>query len=160
MLYVLDPFRTKQNFVCFANKSVSRKSFLVQRIFSWPKFSQLSPKFKDAVERIWRHTMFCQATISFFPWQLSFVRSSYFADMTLRQKTLHVSDASKVAKTKNCCERNSVFCHSAKRALVQWCSMSKSFINPSLGNFAKNCVLNLVKPFSGHFHAIKSQNLL
>ena len=83
-----------------------------------------------------------------------------FCRHDLRRKTLHVSDASKVAKTKNCCEPNSVFCHSANRALVQWCSMTKSFINPSLGNFAKKCVLNLVKPFSGHFRAIKSQNLL
>ena len=60
-----------------------------------------------------------------------------FCRHDLRRKTLHVSDASKVAKTKNCCEPNSVFCHSANRALVQWCSMTKSFINPSLGNFAQ-----------------------
>ena len=73
-----------------------------------PKFSQLSPKFKDAIEKIWRPTIFCQATNSVVPWKLSFVRSSYFAYMTkflyltflVRQKISHISNANKVVKTK------------------------------------------------------------
>ena len=73
-----------------------------------PKFSQLSTKFKDAIEKIWRPTIFCQATNSVVPWKLSLVRSSYFAYMTkflyltflVRQKISHISDANKVVKTK------------------------------------------------------------
>ena len=73
-----------------------------------PKFSQLSPKFKDAIEKIWRPTIFCQATNSVVPWKLSFVGPSYFAYMTkflyltflVRQKISHISDANKVVKTK------------------------------------------------------------
>ena len=37
----------------------------------------MSPNFKNAVENIWRPTIFCQATKFFVPWQLSFVGSSY-----------------------------------------------------------------------------------
>ena len=45
--------RTKQNLVCFAKKSVNMKPFLVRTIFvTHQNFSQMSPNFKDAVEKI------------------------------------------------------------------------------------------------------------
>ena len=55
-----------------------------------------------SVENIWRPTIFCQATKSLVSWQLSFVRSSYFANMTKGEK---------VAKTKNWWLQNfQIFC--------------------------------------------------
>ena len=147
---MLDPFHTKQNFVCFANKSVYRKSFLVQRIFSRPKFSRLSPKFKDAIERIWRPTMFCQATISFFSLTAILCQVILFCRHDLRRKTLHVSDASKVA--------NRVLLQLLVFSDVAWPRVLLTHL--PLEILPKKCVLNLVKPFSGHFRAIKSQNLL
>ena len=45
--------RTKENLVCFAKKSVNRKPFLVRTIFiTYQNFSQMSPNFKDVVEKI------------------------------------------------------------------------------------------------------------
>ena len=46
------------------------------------KCSQVSPNLKVAFEYIGRPASFCQATKFFVLWQLSFVRSSYFANMT------------------------------------------------------------------------------
>lgn len=52
------PFAFLKKFICFAKKSVIKKL---------PKFSQVSPKFKDTVKKIWRPTIFCEATIVFVP---------------------------------------------------------------------------------------------
>ena len=59
---------------------------------------------------IWRPTIFYQVTKSFVSWQLSFVRSSYFANLTNIKvpltdvsgytKYLIVSDATKLQKQK------------------------------------------------------------
>ena len=46
------------------------------------KFSQVSPNFKVAFEYIEKPASFCQVTKFFVLWQLSFVRSSYFANKT------------------------------------------------------------------------------
>ena len=47
-----------KKFNFFAKKSVIKKL---------PKFSQVSPKFKDTVKKIWRPTIFCEATKVFVP---------------------------------------------------------------------------------------------
>lgn len=47
-----------KKFICFAKQSVIKKL---------PKFSQVSPKFKDTVKKIWRPTSFCEATKVFVP---------------------------------------------------------------------------------------------
>ena len=65
---LLGPGCTKQNFFFFAKKSVNRKPFLVWFFFFSPnKFSQMSPKFKDAVKKIWRRTIFGQVSNAFVP---------------------------------------------------------------------------------------------
>ena len=46
--------RTKQSFVCFAKKFCLQGAISsVNDVFHPPKFSQLSPKFKDGVQKIW-----------------------------------------------------------------------------------------------------------
>ena len=67
---LLGPGYTKQNFIFFLpKKSVNRKPFLVWIVFFFSpnKFSQMSPKFKDAVKKIWRRTIFGQVTNAFVP---------------------------------------------------------------------------------------------
>ena len=66
---LLGPGCTKQNFIFFAKNSVNRKPFLVWIVFFFSpnKFSQMSPKFKDAVKKIWRRTIFGQVTNAFVP---------------------------------------------------------------------------------------------
>ena len=55
------------HYICLQKKSVNRKPFLVWTIFStYQNFLRI----------------FCHVTNSFVPWQLSFVGSSYFANMT------------------------------------------------------------------------------
>ena len=55
----------------------------MRKVFSpTKKFSQVSPNFKVAFEYIEIPASFCQVTKFFVLWQLSFVRSSYFANMT------------------------------------------------------------------------------
>ena len=116
---MLDPFRTKQNFVCFANKSFNRKSFLVQRIFFTTKiFSTVTKVQRCRWENLEAHNVLSGDNL-LFSLTAILCQVILFCRHDLRRKTLHVSDASKVAKTKNCCEPNSVFCHSANRALVQ-----------------------------------------
>ena len=51
----------------FLNNLSTGSHFQSERFFSPAKFSQLSPEFKDAVEKIWRPTIFCRATNSFVP---------------------------------------------------------------------------------------------
>ena len=117
---MLDPFCTKQNFVCFANKSVNRKSFLVQRIFFTTKiFSTVTKVQRCRWENLEAHNVLSGDNL-LFSLTAILCQVILFCRHDLRRKTLHVSDASKVAKTKNCCEPNSVFCHSANRALVQF----------------------------------------
>ena len=116
---MLDPFCTKQNFVCFANKSVNRKSFLVQRIFFTTKiFSTVTKVQRCHWENLEAHNVLSGDNL-LFSLTTILCQVILFCRHDLRRKTLHVSDASKVAKTKNCCEPNSVFCHSVNRALVQ-----------------------------------------
>ena len=116
---MLDPFCTKQNFFCFANKSVNRKSFLVQRIFFTTKiFSTVTKVQRSRWENLEAHNVLSGDNL-LFSLTAILCQVILFCRHDLRRKTLHVSDASKVAKTKNCCEPNSVFCHSANRALVQ-----------------------------------------
>ena len=83
-------------FVLPKKKTISRKPFL-----SPTKFSQLLPNFKNAVENIWKPTIFCQVLKSSVPWQLSFAGSSYFANITVNcMKNFMCSDANKVTKRK------------------------------------------------------------
>ena len=42
-------------------------------LFHGYQFSQVSPNFRNAVEKVWRPTIFRQSTKSFVPWQLSLV---------------------------------------------------------------------------------------
>lgn len=96
-----------RKFGCFTENSVNRKPFLVRTIFfSYQNFSQVSPSFKDAVEQIWRPTRLCQATKSFVPLQLSSVKLSYFVDMIVQLQNFNFLHTP-----------NSIFCHSADRAL-------------------------------------------
>ena len=99
----LGPVGNTQNLVCFAKKSVTGSHFYCERfVFHRPKFSQLSPNFKDAVENIWRPTFFCQAAEFVVSWQLAFVGSSSFANMAFLviRKISLVSDANTVEKEK------------------------------------------------------------
>ena len=92
---------TKPLFVLHKILSVLPKKQVNMKPFLSPtKFPQLLPNFKDAVENIWRPTIFCQlVTKSSVPWQLSFAGSSYFANITNCTKNFMCSDANKVTKT-------------------------------------------------------------
>ena len=154
------PFSHKAKFCLFCKQICQQEVISSAKDFFTTKiFSTVTKVQRCHWENLEAHNVLSGDNLLFFLTAI-LCQVILFCRHDLRRKTLLVSDASKVAKTKNCCEPNSVFCHSANKALVQWCSMTKSFINPSLGNFAKKCVLNLVKSFSGHFRAIKSQNLL
>ena len=76
-------FALRKMFFSFAKFLFNRKPFPVRTVFSpTKKFSQVSPNFKVAFEYIGKPASFCQVTKFFVLWQLSFVRSSYFANMT------------------------------------------------------------------------------
>ena len=66
---------------CLFCKKICQKEVIssVNDFFHLPKFSKVPPNFKREVLEAYN---FCQATKSFVPWQLSFVRLSYFINMT------------------------------------------------------------------------------
>ena len=66
---LLGPGCTKQNFIFFAKKICQQEAISSMNFFFFSpnKFSQMSPKFKDAVKKIWRRTIFGQVTNAFVP---------------------------------------------------------------------------------------------
>ena len=147
---MLDPFHTKQNFVCFANKSVNRKSFLVQRVFFTTKiFSTVTKVQRCLWENLEAHNVLSGNNL-LFSLTAILCEVILFCRHDLRRKTLHVSDASKVA--------NRVLLQLLVFSDVAWPRVLLTHL--PLEILPKKCVLNLVKPFSGHFRAIKSQNVL
>ena len=130
---ILSPVHNTQNFVCFAKKSVKRKSFLVWTIFF--TFQNFLKCHQTSKEKFGRPTK-CQATKSFVPWQLSFVTLSYFTNMTnqcsfnwsfcytknfpcLRCKQGCKINILVITKLSIFLHRpNSTFCHSANRAFI------------------------------------------
>ena len=66
---LLGPGCTKQNFIFFAKKICQQEAISSMNcfFFSPNKFSQMSPKFKDAVKKIWRRTIFGQVSNTFVP---------------------------------------------------------------------------------------------
>ena len=98
---------TTQNFCLFCEKLRQQEAVSsANDVFSPSKITQLSSNFKGAVKNIWRPTIFCQATKSFVPCQLSLRRVILFREhdyekfLLVIRKNSHVSDATKVAKTK------------------------------------------------------------
>ena len=129
----------------FCKNTLSTGSHLWCKWFSClPKFSQLSPHFKDNLENIWRPTFFCQVTRFCVSWQLSFTGSPNFLNMTksLELKLLVIrkisclSDANKFSKMKHWWLKKSNFFANTKVTLVfvvVWTGL-KSQINSYLSN--------------------------
>ena len=119
MLYVLDPFRTKQNFCLFCQQICQQEVISSAKDFFTTKiFSTVTKVQRCHWENLEAHNVLSGDNLLFFLTAI-LCQVILFCRHDLRRKTLLVSDASKVAKTKNCCEPNSIFCHSAKRALVR-----------------------------------------
>ena len=102
---ILSPVHNTQNFVCFAKKSVKRKSFLVWMIFF--TFQNFLKCHQTSKEKFWRPTIFVRQQNPLF--LDSYPLSGYLISQTWQinvplievsviQKIFHVSDANKVAK--------------------------------------------------------------
>ena len=79
----LGPVCNKQNCLLCKKKSVNRKPFLVQmNFFSNQSFLNCHQSSKMPLRRLGGLQFFVKWQTQFVPWQLSFVRSLYFANTT------------------------------------------------------------------------------
>ena len=131
---ILSPVHNTQNFVCFAKKSVKRKSFLVWTIFF--TFQNFLKCHQTSKEKFWRPTIFVRQQNPLF--LDSYPLSGYLISQTwpINVPLIEVSGYTKTFPCLRCkqgCKKNilvitklsiflhrpnSTFCHSANRAFI------------------------------------------
>ena len=131
---ILSPVHNTQNFVCFANKTVKRKSFLVWMIFF--TFQNFLKSHQTSKEKFWRPTIFVRQQNPLF--LDSYPLSGYLISQTwpINVPLIEVSGYTKnfpCLRCKQGCKKNilvitklsiflhrpnSTFCRSANRAFI------------------------------------------